>query len=365
MSDEEDDYLSDKFLLAASAPEKPQTYSQRRKEAEKRAHERNVQNRKKSRRQLEQQAREEGLSKSLFERAAEEARAVEEARAEEEQGKATEEGNAPAGNKALAMMMKMGFKPGQSLGRQEEEDEEKVEEEQKAESSTRTRSPSASAATTSRHLINPIAINEWSGKVGIGVKRRPPSPTSTEMIAKMAKMADETKHVDFRDRARQEYLERRAHGQLKGAQRTCYNLDEKDGKKYNVLWLDPEDRDTFPPGLIDALEQQTTFTMPLPRDPRRDDDIEGRLRRQMHKDRLRPLKAEDEDEGKAAAVPEFEQSTLEEACQFLRLPAADRLYLVLSYLRDRYSYCLFCGTQYDDEEDMAKNCPGPSEDDHD
>ena len=35
MSDEEDDYLSDKFLLAASAPEKPQTYSQRRKEAEK------------------------------------------------------------------------------------------------------------------------------------------------------------------------------------------------------------------------------------------------------------------------------------------------------------------------------------------
>ena len=34
------------------------------------------------------------------------------------------------------------------------------------------------------------------------------------MIAKMAKMADETKHVDFRDRARQEYLERRAHGQL-------------------------------------------------------------------------------------------------------------------------------------------------------
>ncbi|KAL1693826.1 hypothetical protein GGG16DRAFT_100858 [Schizophyllum commune] len=312
MSDEEDDYLSDKFLLAASAPEKPQTYLQRRKEAEKRAHERNVQNRKKSRRQLEQEAREEGLSKSLFERAAEEARAAEQVK----EGKAaTAEGQAPVGNKALAMMMKMGFKPGQSLGRKEEE--EAKEEEKKAESSAPTRSPSASAATTSRHLINPIAINEWSGKVGIGVKRRPPSPTSTEMIAKMAKMADETKHVDFRDRARQEYLERRAHGQL-----------------------NPEDRDTFPPGLIEALEQQTAFTMPLPRDPRRDDDIEGRLRRQMHKDRLRPLNAEDADEGKATAVPEFEQSTLEEACQFLRLP-------------------------YDDEEDMAKNCPGPSEDDHD
>ena len=95
--------------------------------------------------------------------------------------------------------------------------------------------------------------------------------------------------------------------------------------QYNVLWLDPEDRDTFPPGLIEALEQQTAFTMSLPRDPRRDDDIEGRLRRQMHKDRLRPLNAEDEDEGKAAAVPEFEQSTLEEACQFLRLPVSLRV----------------------------------------
>ncbi|KAL1743306.1 hypothetical protein HDZ31DRAFT_83492 [Schizophyllum fasciatum] len=330
-----------------------------------------------SRKQLEQEAREEGLSKSLFERAA-------------------DEGRAPVENKALAMMMKMGFKPGQSLGVKEEEGEGEgkeggKEEEGGAKEDTKDEpaagEPSTSKASTSRHLINPIAINEWTGKTGIGVKRRPPSPTSGEMLAKMAKMADEKKDIDFRGRARQEYLERRAYGQLKGAQRTCFNLDEKDGKKvwmpiswrvhsfesrliplsaqYNVLWLDPEDRDTFPAGLVEALEQHTSFTMPLPRDPRRDDDIEGRLRRQIHADRLRPLNAEDEDAAKAAPLPEYEQATLEEACQFLRLPAADRLYLVLSYLRDRYSYCLFCGTQYEDEEDMANNCPGPSEEDHD
>ena len=46
----------------------------------------------------------------------------------------------------------------------------------------------------------------------------------------MAKLAEETDHATFRDRARQEYEERRAQGRLAPAQRTCINLDEKDGR---------------------------------------------------------------------------------------------------------------------------------------
>lgn len=345
----EDYYLSDKFLLAEAAPKQaPKTYTQLRHEAEKRAAIRNEENRRKTRKQLEQEAREEGLSKSLFERAAE---------------------NKPdaADNKALAMMMKMGFKPGQSLGRKDDEEEVKGKAgDEPSEGPSRSATPAAPAASTSRHIIAPIAISEWTGKSGIGTKRRAPSPSAAEMIAKMAKMTDDSKKTDFRGRARQEYLERRAYGQLKGAQRTCRNLDEKEEKKYNVLWLDPEDPETFPAGLVEALEQRTSFTMPPPRDPRRHDDIEGRLRKQMHADRLRSLHPSDDDStATRAAEPEFDAGTLEEACQFLRLPARDRLHLVLGYMRDRYSYCLFCGTQYDDEEDMEKNCPGPSEEDHD
>lgn len=109
MSDEEDDYLSDKFLVeaaaaASSSSSAPKTYAERRKEAQKRAALKNEQNRTKSRRELEREAREEALSRSLFERAQEEAR---------ESGRE---------NKALAMMMKMGFKPGQALGKTEEEE---------------------------------------------------------------------------------------------------------------------------------------------------------------------------------------------------------------------------------------------------
>src|ERR1700761_5037403 len=96
---DDDDYLSDKFLINTAEPQKPKTYGEKRKEALYKSRLKNEQNRTKSRRQLEIESREEGLSKSLFERA--------------EDDKASGHGSE---NKALSMMMKMGFKPGQALG---------------------------------------------------------------------------------------------------------------------------------------------------------------------------------------------------------------------------------------------------------
>lgn len=69
-------------------------------------------------------------------------------------------------------------------------------------------------------------------------------------MAKMAKIAEESSHRDYRDRARQEYEDRRAEGRLGAfryplflsslltpwrpllgpAQRTCITLDEQTGK---------------------------------------------------------------------------------------------------------------------------------------
>jgi hypothetical protein len=94
---DDDDYLSDKFLLNTAEPQKPKTYSEKRKEALFKSRLKSDQNRIKSRRQLEIESREDGLSKSLFERA------------EDDKASGSE-------NKALSMMMKMGFKPGQALG---------------------------------------------------------------------------------------------------------------------------------------------------------------------------------------------------------------------------------------------------------
>src|SRR6185369_1385784 len=102
--DDEDDYLSDKFLAAPDSNScAPKTYTQLRKEAANKAKLKNEQNKTRGQRERELEAREEGLTKSLFDRAKEE-----------------QEAGMSSGNKALSMMMKMGFTPGQPLGKAED-----------------------------------------------------------------------------------------------------------------------------------------------------------------------------------------------------------------------------------------------------
>lgn len=140
MSDN-DDYLSAKFLVnPAEITTTPKTYSQLRKEASKKSQEKNASNQRKSRRQRELESREEGLNKSLIEKAQEE-----------------EQAGVGRGNKALAMMMKMGFTPGQSLGRQVERQVEDPENE----GLLRKSSPPP------QHKTEPLPINEWMGMCAV------------------------------------------------------------------------------------------------------------------------------------------------------------------------------------------------------
>ncbi|KAI0773935.1 hypothetical protein C8Q74DRAFT_797877 [Fomes fomentarius] len=391
MSDEEDDYLSDKFLIEAapaSSSSAPKTYVDRRKETLRRAAQKNEENRKKSRREREREAREEALNRSLFERAQEEAK---------ESGQQ---------NKALAMMLKMGFKPGKALGKDESEEHYTAasasgsrsrstgdaDEDGDGDGEAKARPASlprvderevepvragigarpahdaleVAAQESAAHRKVPLALNEWQGKTGIGLRKRAASPSASERLAKMAKMAEDRTHGDFRDRARQEYEERRAVGRLHPAQRTCATLDEK----FNVLWLNPESPETFPAGLLDALDEPALVTSIQKHHANQ--SIEGRLRAKMQADALQPLKSslEDvdaDDSAEKVGLPKspYSEEDLQEAVQFLRLGAQDRLTLVLDYLRRKYAYCFWCGTQYDDAEDMENNCPGPNEDAHD
>ncbi|KAJ6539174.1 hypothetical protein B0H19DRAFT_1213177 [Mycena capillaripes] len=313
----------------------------------------NEQNRLKSRRQREVESRTEGLSKSLFERAKEE-----------------EDAGLVSGNKALSIMMKMGFKPGQALGAKEDDVLSQPEAHETPPDEPIAGPSGPGDPKRLQHKVEPLPINEWAGKrgIGLGVKRAR-SPTSAERVAKMARMADETSsHRDFRDRAKHEYEERRAEGRLAPAQRTCASLDEKAGKAFNVLWLNPRDLDSFPPGLLDALNLQTTLEISPPSSKRDRDSsvsIEARLRRQMAADTLQPLGELDDDKSIIVASTEFSSEILEETAHFLRLHAPDRLRLVLSYLRENYAYCFWCGTQYDSAEEMDSQCPGEDEDSHD
>jgi hypothetical protein len=151
--DSDDDYLSDKFLTITE-PQKPKTYGDKRKEALRKSLLKDEQNRAKSTRQLELESREEGLSKSLFERAED----------DKASGRGTE-------NKALSMMMKMGFKPGQALGvpANVHVDEGSTPKGTITPPSRRNPSPPSPETlgtqpqTHERGLVNPLPVNEWSG----------------------------------------------------------------------------------------------------------------------------------------------------------------------------------------------------------
>lgn len=45
-------------------------------------------------------------------------------------------------------------------------------------------------------------------------------------------------------------------------------------------------------------------------------------------------------------------------------PVQAKLAMVLDHLRQNYHYCIFCGCQYSDAEDMSTNCPGLQDEDH-
>ena len=144
MSDEED-YLSDKFLVDATASSsQPKTYAQRRQEFLKQSRIKNEQNRLKSRRQREQESREEGLQKSLFERA--------------------KEDNEGGENKALGIMLKMGFKMGQSLGQKEDSPvREGIPPPGPSENDTEESSERRNVSSDSSHRAEPLPLNEWTG----------------------------------------------------------------------------------------------------------------------------------------------------------------------------------------------------------
>ena len=101
MDADEDDYMSAAFVSETpSAPSKPTTYAELRKAARRRGEDSVIRNAKRPRHEREAEAREQALNRSLFDTP-------------------TPDSPVPAAapaNKALGMMMRMGFKPGQALG---------------------------------------------------------------------------------------------------------------------------------------------------------------------------------------------------------------------------------------------------------
>jgi hypothetical protein len=92
--------------------------------------------------------------------------------------------------------------------------------------------------------------------------------------------------------------------------------------QFNVLWLNSNNHETFPPGLIDALAIHAGSTIVVV-ESNSTDTIQSRLRKQMQAEALQPISNNvDDAEQLSSAIPpvdQFSDEFLEEAVQFLRL----------------------------------------------
>lgn len=199
MSDSEDDFMyvprfpcqspltpshrSDKYLVAAEATTRKstQTYAQRRAHAAAEAEKRHLESRIKPRAVREEEARRKALETSLFER---------------------KEAQSVGAGKAMGMMMKMGWKVGEGLGKRSEPSTTTATttgvsgaKETSDVSSDEDTPRGIGAPSKKRKLAHPsttpartepIRLSLWAGKSGLGAHQRSPEPEDMSFLLRQA-----------------------------------------------------------------------------------------------------------------------------------------------------------------------------------
>lgn len=159
-------------------------------------------------------------------------------------------------------------------------------------------------AEESEGLKEPIAISLRTDRSGLG--RLEEIQRVSEDQFRQKKAQEQNLASTYKDRMKERFGERKAHSQLKQAFNICVQLDQEKGLAYS-------------PHLREFEEEEK--------------------------------RKEAEGDAYAPVAWEFEE--------VLR-----RLDAVLAHLREQHFYCFYCGCAFNDADDLAQNCPGPSEEDH-
>ncbi|KAL0983670.1 hypothetical protein UPYG_G00131100 [Umbra pygmaea] len=164
--------------------------------------------------------------------------------------------------------------------------------------------------------VEPIPLNIKTDRGGIGMeqvkKRKAEEALEYYRQKARAKQQHEKQSLeDFRVRMRTEREELKIEGDLRRSQKACEQLDSQKGV------ADPREVWYWPKLVVEEEEEE--------KEEEEKDDEE-----------------EEED-----------------------LTSLDKLQILTSYLRGVHFYCIWCGTAYNDEEDLCSNCPGDTAADHD
>ncbi|XP_051945563.1 G patch domain-containing protein 11-like [Xyrauchen texanus] len=164
--------------------------------------------------------------------------------------------------------------------------------------------------------VEPVPLSIKTDRGGIGMEELKKRKAHEELQnyrkkLQMKQHMEKKSLEDFRVRKSTEREERQTLGDLRKSQRACEPLDSQKGITVpRDSWYWPE------------VEKE-------------DDDDE-------------------EEEAKAEGSEDEEELT-----------PLDKLQFLTSYLRGVHFYCIWCGTAYNDEEDLGLNCPGDTAADHD
>lgn len=333
-SDSEEDYMKMTFTDTPQATI-PETSLQRRQRERREAEARSRPKSKSEMAALEAAAREAALSKSLLDSTAKK-------------------------SKGLAMMAKMGFKAGGTLGSKD--------------------NTSAQA--------EPIRINLKDGREGLGLESEN-KRKQREAYEKAGESAKKVKvdYDEFRERTLKEAKEKRLTGLLQQAQKVAERMDDErfgrvdqlpgnvenskeeevKKKKTEISSRPLKSLPVVYRSLVRAREQasrlfrmrhdlvQSSESRALPgyTDPDEDADYKMALgiRSGSPVAGTRYVTADDLDDED------------EELDEFEALEVEEKLHRVVAYLREQHRYCFWCKFEYPDEE--MEGCPGTEEEDHD
>ena len=226
MSDSEDDFMSDKFLVDAPTPTS-ESYTARRSAAQLKSLRAGQAKATLSHKQREEAQRREGMATSLFEKRNE-----------------AEGSGRGGGGRAVEMMLKMGWKVGEGLGRkrsispvlsQDVKRSRNAEKEEEREEEP----PRGGIGSTSRvkelPRTEPIRVSMWAGRKGLSARSPspPPLPQGRNPDAldprKMARLGEAME--SFRERQRREFGDREVERKAGRAREVLVRFDGERGVK--------------------------------------------------------------------------------------------------------------------------------------
>uniref|UniRef100_A0A4W3GEY8 G patch domain-containing protein 11 n=1 Tax=Callorhinchus milii TaxID=7868 RepID=A0A4W3GEY8_CALMI len=167
---------------------------------------------------------------------------------------------------------------------------------------------------TGKGIVEPIPLQIKTGRAGIGheeaEKRRAEERMEySRRRFQVKKEFEEQRFSQYRQQIKKKQEQLQLEGDLRKSQRACEQLDTQKG--------------------IDAPELAWYWLA---------------------------ASTEDDDEEEENDLTEKEDETLS---------TEDKLQILTKYLRRKHLYCIWCGTSYQDNEDLSDNCPGECAADHD